>query len=220
MRPRKRLFSLLAVFLLLSGCVALKPAGEEPLGPPTLTASSIRAGAVVEIKRNASTAAGRAAILAKAPGSFRIEVFGPFGLTAALIASDGKKLFVNSDGQMSEFFWGDPELPYSFDAEEVVSFLTGAPDPPALDTPGIKASRDEWGRLREYSRAVEGRDGLKVTLGEYRAVGGAHIPFLIRIEDGKRDLAIKYTEVEINPLIEEDLFSLEAHSDRGSKEVD
>lgn len=220
MRSGKRLFSLLAVFLLLSGCAAMKPAGEEPLGPPKLKASSIRARAVVEIKKDAATAAGRAAILAKAPGSFRIEVFGPFGLTAALIASDGHKLFVNSEGQMSEFFWGDPEIPYSFKAEEVVSFLTGAPNPPALDTPDVSASRDEWGRLREYSRAVEGRDGLKVTLGEYREVGGAHIPFFIRIEDGKRDLAIKYTEVEINPLIEEDLFRLEARSDQGSKEVD
>ena len=216
----KRLFSLLAVFLILSGCAAMKPAGEEPLGPPKLTASSIRARAVVEIKKNDLTAAGRAAILAKAPGSFRIEVFGPFGLTAALIASDGHKLFVNSDGEISEFFWGDPEIPYSFEAEEVVSFLTGAPNPPTLDTPGIKASRDGWGRLREYSRAVEGRDALLVTLGEYREVNGAHIPFLIRIEDGKRDLAIKYTEVEINPLIEGDLFKSEARSDQGSKEVD
>ena len=216
----KRLFSLLAVFLILSGCAAMKPAGEEPLGPPKLTASSIRARAVVEIKKNDLTAAGRAAILAKAPGSFRIEVFGPFGLTAALIASDGQKLFVNSDGQINEFFWGDPEIPYSFEAEEVVSFLTGAPYTPALDIPGVNASRDEWGRLREYSRAAEGRDGLKVTLGEYREVNGAHIPFLIRIEDGKRDLTIKYTEVEINPLIEGDLFKSEARSDQGSKEVD
>jgi len=219
-RPVKRLLPLLAVFLILSGCAAMKPAGEEPLGPPKLAASSIRARAVVEIKKNEFTASGRAAILAKAPGSFRIEVFGPFGMTAALIASDGQKLFVNSDGEISEFFWGDPEIPYSFEAEEVVSFLTGAPNPPTLDTPGIKASRDGWGRLREYSRAVEGRDALLVTLGEYREVNGAHIPFLIRIEDGKRDLAIKYTEVEINPLIEGDLFKSEARSDQGSKEVD
>jgi hypothetical protein len=216
----KRLLSFLAAFLLLYGCAALKPTGKEPIGPPKLTASSIRARAVVEFKKDASSAAGRAAILAKAPGSFRIEVFGPFGLTAALIASDGEKLFVNSEGQLNEFFWGDPELPYSFDAGEVVSFLTGDSDAPALDKPGIKASKDEWGRLREYSRSTEGRGALQVTLGEYREVNGAHIPFLIRIEDGKRDLAIKYTEVEINPLIEEDLFRLEAHSDRGSKEVD
>lgn len=220
MRPGKRLLSFFAVFLLLSGCAAIKPVGEEPSGPPTLTASSIRARAVVEIKKDATTAAGRAAILAKSPGSFRIEVFGPFGMTAALIASNGEKLFINSEGQMNEFFWGDPELPYSFEAEEVVSFLTGGANPPTIDKPGVVASRDDWGRLREYSRAVEGRDGLKVTLGEYREVNGAHIPFLIRIEDGKRDLAIKYTEVEINPLIEEDLFRLEAHSDQGSKEVD
>lgn len=220
MRSGKRLLSIFAVFLLLTGCAAMKPSGEEPLGPPKLTASSIRARAVVELKRDASTAAGRAAILAKAPGSFRIEVFGPFGLTAALIASDGQKLFVNSEGQLNEFFWGDPEIPYSFEAQEVVSFLTGAAVMPTMDAPGVNASRDEWGRLREYSRTSEGRDGLKVTLGEYREVGGAHIPFLIRIEDGKRDLAIKYTEVEINPFIEEDLFSLEAHSDRSSKEVD
>lgn len=220
MRSGKKLLPLIAVFLLLSGCAALKPPGEEPLGPPKIAPSSIRAWAVVEIKKSIFTIAGRAAILAKAPGSFRIEVFGPFGITAALIASDGHKLFVNSDGETTEFFWGDPEIPFSFDAAEAVCFLTGGPNAAMLNAPGVRVERDEWGRLMEYSRTAEGRDGLKVTLSEYREVAGAHIPFLIRIEDGKRDLAIKYTEVEINPLLEEDFFDLEAHSDQGSKEVD
>lgn len=205
----KRLLSILAALLILSGCAAFKPPAEEPQGPPKLAASSIRARAVVEIKKN-NSAAGRAAILAKAPGSFRIEVIGPFGQSAALIASDGQTLFISSDGKTSEFLWGDPEIPYSFKAGEIVSFLTGSPD--AAGTPGAAIARDEWGRLREYTRAVEGKAGLKVTLGDYREVSGAHIPFLIRIEDGTRELVIKYTEVEINPPLEEEFFQLKAGS--------
>jgi hypothetical protein len=217
---KKKLLTSVAAFTLLCGCAAIKPAGEEPVGPPKLMASSIRARAVVEIKRKTFTAAGRAAILAKAPGSFRIEVFAPFGATAALIASDGQRLLVDSDGTAREFLWGDPEIPYSFEAEEVVSFLIGGQRSLAPASSGARETRDEWGRLREYYRPAEDGDSLKVTLTEYREVNGAHIPFHIRIEDGRRDLAIKYTEVEIDPLLGDDLFELEAHSDPGPKEVD
>jgi outer membrane lipoprotein-sorting protein len=216
----KRLFSILAALLVISGCAAFRPPAQEPPGPPKLAAASIRARAVVEMKQSASAAAGRAVILAKAPGSFRIEVIGPFGQSAALIASDGEKLFISSEGKTSEFLWGDPGIPYSFKAGEVVSFLTGSPDATG-GTPGAAIIRDEWGRLSEYTRAVEGKAGLKVTAGDYREVSGAHIPFLIRIEDGQRELVIKYTEVEINPPLEEEFFRLKASSsDQGSKEVD
>jgi hypothetical protein len=217
---KKRLLPFLAAFALLCGCAAVKPAGEEPAGPPKLKASSIRARAVVEVKRKTFTAAGRAAILAKAPGSFRIEVFAPFGQTAALIASDGQKLLVDSDGVAREYLWGDPEIPYSFEAEEVVSFLTGGQNLLSPASSVASETRDEWGRLREYYRPATDGNALKVTLAEYREVNGAHIPFHIRIEDGRRDLAIKYTEVEIDPLLGDDLFELEAHSDPGPKEVD
>lgn len=220
MKLGKRLLAFYAVIVLLSGCAAVQPAGEQALTPPTVIPSTLRAKAVVEMTRN-MTIAGRASILVKAPGSFRIEVTGPFGQTAMLLASDGARLYTSSDGKVNEFLWGDPEIPYSFEADEAVAFLTGSPRPlQAALPPNVIEKRDNWGRLKEYTKAVEGRPGLKVTLGNYKDINGAHIPFLIRIEDGRRTLAIKYSEVEVNPPIDEGLFSLEARSDRGSKEVD
>lgn len=199
----------------------MRPAGEDILTPPTIIPSSLRAKAVVEIKKNVLTIAGRASILAKAPGSFRIEVVGPFGQTMMLLASDGTKLYISSEGKIKEFLWGDPDIPYSFEAGEAFSFLTGAPGPKEAGyKPNAIETRDKWGRLTGYTKTVEGRDGLKVTLGEYRDIGGAHIPFRIRIEDGKRDLTIKYTEAEVNPQLDEELFMLTAPPDRGAKEVD
>jgi len=198
----------------------MRPAAEEALAPPTVIPSTLRASAVVEMKRN-FTIAGRASILVKAPDSFRIEVTGPFGQTAMLLASDGERLYSSSDGKIKEFLWDDPDIPYSFEAEEAVSFLTGSPRPREAQLgPGATEARDNWGRLKEYTKTAEGRPELKATLGDYRDINGAHIPFLIRIEDGRRTLTIRYTEAEVNPQIDEGLFSLGAGPERGSKEVD
>lgn len=216
MRPGKNSLLLIAFLLVFSGCAALRPHGEAPSGPPEIDASSVRARAVVELRKGSFSAAGRAAIFARAPGSFRIEVFGPFGQAAALIASDGEKLLVDSGARADLFPWGDPEIPYSFEAREAVSFLTGSR---AALSSGGRETRDPWGRLLGYARAAGDRQ-LKATLGEYREVAGAHIPFFIRIEDGERELVIKYTDVEVNPLLEDGFFELEAYSDRGPKEVD
>lgn len=212
----KRLLPVFAALLIMTGCAGMKPAGQEPSLPST-TASSIRATGVVEMKKNSTSARGRANILAKSPGSFRIEVFGPFGQVAALVASDGERLLVSSEGKSKVFLWGDPSLPYSFKADEAVSFLTGAP--PGLKT-GALERVDENGRLVEYSRPIDGRPDLKVSLGDYKVVSGATIPFRISFEDGNRGLTIKYTEVEINHPFEDGFFKVEAPSDQGAKEVD
>lgn len=199
----------------------MRPAGEELLNPPTAIPSTLRARAIVEVKKGAFTIAGRASILASAPGSFRIEVFGPFGQTMMLMASDGERLYISSEGKTNEFLWGDPDIPYSFEAGEALSFLTGSPGfAKAAGRAGVVETRDDWGRLKEYVKAPEGERSLKVTLGAYRDINGAHIPFFIKIEDGRRDLTIKYTEVEVNTSLEEGLFSLEAGPGQGSKEVD
>ena len=203
--------------LLVTGCAGVKPYGEEAPAKVGTTASSIRARGVVEMKKDSSSASGRAVILAQAPGSFRIEVFGPFGQVAALVASDGERLLVNSEGKTSVFIWGDPAIPYTFKPEEAVSFLTGGIM--AQETGGL-ARTDEKGRLVEYARPIEGRPGLRVTLSDYRPVHGAPVPFRINLEDGTRVLTIKYTEVEINHPFENGFFKVEAPSEQGAKEVD
>lgn len=221
MRFGKGLLPIFTALLLISGCAAVKPYGEEAPGLPSITASSIRARGVVEMKKDSFSARGRAVIQAQAPGSFRIEVFGPFGQVAALVASDGERLLINSEGKTSVFLWGDSRIPYTFKANEAVSFLTGGlleDETGAL--PGARSKMDGKGRLREYTREIEGRPDLKVTLAEYRSVQGAAVPFMISLEDGRRGLTIKYTEVEINYPFENGFFKVEAPSDQGAKEVD
>lgn len=217
----KRLLPIFTALLMITGCAAVKPYGEEAPIQSSTTASSIRARGVVEMKKDSFSASGRAVIQAQAPGSFRIEVFGPFGQVAALVASDGERLLVNSEGKTSVFLWGDSRIPYTFNAHEAVSFLTGGLMEDETDgLPGARSIIDEKGRISEYTRAIEGRPGLKVTLGEYRLVQGAAVPFRISFEDGRRGLTIKYTEVEINYPFENGFFKVEAPSEQGAKEVD
>jgi len=214
----KAVKSLLAAAALLSvaGCAATGPLDKAAYAPGA-TASSIRARGVVELKKDSFSARGRAAVMAQAPGSFRIEVFGPFGQTAALFASDGERLLVSSEGKTSLFFWGDPAIPYSFNAKEAVSSLTGAP---VEEEAGGFSRFDGNGRLSEYTREVQGRPPLRVTLDEYALVDGAAVPFRISLEDGRRTITIKYTEVEVNPPFENGFFKVEAQSEQGAKEVD
>ena len=221
MRFGKRLLPIFTALFVITGCAAVKPYGEETPDLPSTTASSIRARGVVEMKKDSFSARGRAVILAEAPGSFRIEVFGPFGQVAALVASDGERLLINSEGKTNVFLWGDSRIPYTFKAQEAVSFLTGGPMEHETDgLPGARSITDKKGRLSEYSRAIEGRPDLKVTLGEYRSVQGAAVPFRISFEDGRQGLTIKYTEVEINYPFENGFFKVEAPSEQGAKEVD
>lgn len=221
MRFGKRLLPIFTALLIITGCAAVKPYGEEAQDLPSTTASSIRARGVVEMKKDSFSARGRAVILAEAPGSFRIEVFGPFGQVAALVASDGERLLINSEGKTSVFLWGDSRIPYTFKAQEAVSFLTGGPVEQETDgLSGASSIMDGKGRLSEYTRETEGRPVLKVTLGEYKLIHGAAVPFMISFEDGRRGLTIKYTEVEINYPFENGFFKVEAPSEQGAKEVD
>lgn len=205
-----------AALLSIAGCAATWPL-EKASYAPGAPVSSIRARGVVELKKDSFSARGRATIIAQAPGSFRIEVFGPFGQTAALFASDGERLLMSSEGATSVFLWGDPAIPYSFNAKEAVSSLTGAS---VADETGGFSRFDGNGRLSEYTREVPGRAPLRVTLDEYALVDGAAVPFRISFEDGRRVITIKYTEVEVNPPFENGFFKVEAQSEQGAKEVD
>lgn len=223
MRPRSGLLALAAALVFAAGCAAMRPA-ERAAVPPTATVSSLRAKAIVEVNRGFFTVAGRASILARSPGSFRIEVFAPFGQTMLLMVSDGTELYLAHDGRAEKYRWDDPDIPFPFDAGTAFSFLTGAPKT-APASAGGGETRDSWGRLTGYAGTVEGGRPLSVTLGDYRDIDGAHIPFRIRfdgldLDDDTRGLAIRYTEAEVNPALEDGLFSPEAGPPVEPKEVD
>lgn len=203
---RLKSLALLFILVFISGCAALKPqAAPEGLNPPT----AIRAEAVVELKKTI-TLAGRAVILAKSPDLFRIEVFGPFGQVMALLVSDGSSLYIYSGGEEKEFLWNDPLLPYSFKANEVVSFLLGNSVPiQARAGKNFQLSMDENGRLEKAVKFKKGSPSLVVRLSDYRPVEGAILPFNISIEDGKEKFRIKYSSVDIKPRFDADSFSID-----------
>ncbi len=191
--------------LVAAGCAAKLP---PPLSPPEITPVSLRAHGVVEMKRRFFTISGRALVLARSPASFRIEVFGPFGQTVAVLASDGEAIYTVTEDGAEALSRDEPGVPHSLKPEDAASLLLGNPRPAGELAGGeVETSTDEHGRLRLFSRpARDGEGGLKVLLEDYREVSGAHIPFRIVIDDGKRTVTIKYSEVEVNPELPEDLF--------------
>lgn len=200
---RRPLFAVLSVLIAIAGCAGIKP--KELPGPPGRVPSSIRAQAVVEIKRLIPVS-GRAQVIAKSPASFRIEVQGPFGQTAALLSSDGETTYVLTEKGIEEFHKGDAGAPYSLKPEEITALLLGVPRAGAQALAGSDIRRDEAGRLKSFSKAVPGKEDLSVSLDDYRDVSGAHIPFIITIENGKRKIEIKYKAVEVDPDIDESVF--------------
>lgn len=212
MRSAKFGLVLLAL-LFFWGCAGLKPSKELPdLGEKKKTPKSIRAEAVVELKK-IITLSGRGTIMAKNPDRFRIEVLGPFNHVMALLVSDGTTLYAFSGGEIEKKDWEDPALPYSFKAKEVVSFLLGSQYPKnkaSLKEDNIEVLTDKDGHISKIVKYKKGSASLTVKMSDYRDISGAHIPFNIHIEDGKRTLKIKYSDVEIDPELSEDFFSLEA----------
>ncbi|MBI5345063.1 MAG: hypothetical protein HZB83_06985 [Deltaproteobacteria bacterium] len=196
---------LLTVVTALAGCAVFKtnrPATEDipPYPPP----ASIRAEATVELGKE-STLAGRAVIHVKSPGYFRIEVFGPFGSTLALLASDGKRLFIFSQGESRRYRWDGLDFPYPFTSEDMVSFLLGSVLPKtvaAFDS----IVQNERGRVIRVTRSRDGKEIFRASMSDFRALKGASLPFSVSIEDSFEALNIKYSTVEINPDITDDIF--------------
>jgi outer membrane lipoprotein-sorting protein len=172
----------------------------------------IRAEAIVEIKSD-KTLRGRAVILAKKPDSFRIEVLGPFGRLIALLLSDGDDLTVFANGGLKTYKWNDPALPYQFTSEEFVSFLLGkndwaSPNPDASAGSTYKITRNESGNIANLVKFKKGSPILSVGMSDYKAASGYVVPHRISLKDSRRTLSIRYTGIEINPEIRDDIFGI------------
>ena len=200
---RRSLLAVCSFLIAVTGCAGIKPPKELP--PPGRVPYSIRAQAVVEIKRLIPVS-GRANVIAKSPASFRIEVFGPFGQTAALLSSDGETTYVLTEKGIEEFRKGDADVPYSLAPEDITSLLIGGTTAGTQALVGADIRRDDAGRLKSFSKATPGKEDLNVSLDDYRDVAGAHIPFIITIENGKRKIEIKYKAVEVDPDIDDGVF--------------
>ncbi len=197
--------------LLLSGCTISRP-GPDLIDYRAGWPDIIRAEAVIEIK-NDKTLRGRAVILAKKPDSFRIEVLAPFGRLIALLLSDGDNLTVFANGGLKTYRWDDPALPYSFTSEEFVSFLLGkndwTPQNPGASAGGAyEITRGASGNIANLVKFKEGSPILSVSMSDYKAASGYVLPYRISLKDSRRTLSIRYTGIEINPEIRDDIFEI------------
>lgn len=103
------------------------------------------------------------------------------------------------------------EPPYPLRPEQIVSLLLGA-NVSGNGTlwEGYESSHDEGtGGAVRFVRLEDGVAVFKVEISDFRAVGGAEVPFNISIDDGRQKLSIRYSSVEINPEIDSDFFTIE-----------
>ncbi len=200
----------LLLILILSSCATLKTETDltkYSAGWPDI----IRAEAVVDLDSDRRLK-GRAVILARGPGFFRIEVRGPFGRLIGLLLSDGEYLRVLANDELKTYRWSDPALPYPFSAQEFVSFLLGkndlAPADPGAPRAEYEITRNDFGKIAKVVKFIERHPILSVEMSDYKAKAGYAVPHSIYLKDGRRELKIRYTSVEINPEIKEDVFKI------------
>lgn len=160
----------------------------------------MRAEAIVEVEKIRFK--GRAVILVKGPDLVRMDLLNPFNQVASVILSDGKGLTYYSNGEVRHYGWDDPDLPHHLGPAELVSFLLGRPE----KKENYEFYTDGEGNISRLVKLNDGAAVLEVSMDDWREVRGQKVPFLIGIDDGEQQLNIKYTYVELDPVIKNDLF--------------
>lgn len=207
MTPRRALVNLFAVSFIALTLVSCGTIQVAPTPPPVKlpSPSAIKASAIITMLSE-EPASAKATILAKWPGYIRITIHGPFGQTAAILISDNERIYAySSDGAPMLGLTG-PGGSNMITPGEVYSMLIGSV--PSEPTQGYDAKKntDNAGRLKDYAKTFGGSIAFSAEFSDYREVTGFELPFLISIKTGGKRYAIKYTSVEVNPQMPEDVF--------------
>ena len=139
----------------------------------------------------------------------RIEFYGPLSGIAGVVAGNGKNCFLYSNGvtkscNRDEEGSGYPPL----NPEELVPILLGM-EADLKDRTATRITKDKEGRVTEFIRfSWDGSVLVRVALKDYRDISGVYIPFGIVIEGKKRRFSIEYYSVELNPEIDNEIFTL------------
>ncbi len=208
----QRSYLLLFVLLVFSsaGCALYPGKYKEPKKlDDNVHVTSLRASAIVDFKDRDQKSKAR--ILLKEPNLLRIELRGPFSKLLAAHVSDGEKFkFYSSETKKAVVYKNsDSNFPYSFEAGELVSFLTGSfvVGSGKLGS-DYKVTYGADGRLSRFIRLNGDEPVYIVELGDYRSTSGAVVPFMVNVIDKKESFTIRYTNVEINPSVDNSAFTL------------
>lgn len=246
------LIGLLLIGTLGIGCRPgpVRPADTTPLPPPAEVLSQLRASAG---SRQSLRTLGRvtyfgdkgrvrlkAVLLARRPGSFRVETLSPFEQPLDVMASDGDDLWLLSKDQL-RFGAATPHniarlLPLVMGPEAVVDTLLGG-IPDAEGTTAERIERDEDGRWllwvstqrgdrgrllvdpvkREVREMVllDAADAARVTVrySDFEAIpSGGALPrkIEVKLEAEGSEVTIKLGEPDVNVPLDDALFRIEA----------
>lgn len=167
--------------------------------------TSLTANASVTLKE--SGLKGRANISVKAPGSFRIEILGPFGRTVALIVSDNKEFSIYNGSVFTKYDLGQVPYPLKFTTEEIVSFLTGSFNKNA-DMDDYRVELDDKGFVSKVVKQNgSSSDELTALMTNYREVSDTVLPFSVQVSFNREVLFINYKDVQINQDLDNILFT-------------
>lgn len=190
-----------------TGCAPLisgKPA--EGLLAPSGDYDSVRARAHVKFKgEGVESMRGKAAVVAKSPDLFRVELFGPFNQVMAIFVGDGKNVYSSVKGRESLTPYGRQRAEFSIDARDLVSILLSRVGGPG-SLSDYDVGRDDLGRVVSIIKYNGGVAVIRAALGDYREAGSAQYPFKINIESGAEMLEIEYLQVELGGTVERALF--------------
>ena len=207
-----KLFFTFFFFFILSGCAPLKLSYKHPQSAP----NALKALAKIET----DGLKGRITIILKSPDLMRIEFYGPLSGIAGVVAGNGKNCFLYSNGVTKSCNRDEegsiyppssstaPPLNPPLNPEELVPILLGM-EADLKDRTATRITKDKEGRVTEFIRfSWDGSVLVRVALKDYRDISGVYIPFGIVIEGKKRRFSIEYYSVELNPEIDNEIFTL------------
>jgi len=187
---------------------------------------SLKATAQIKVKPGKGRElAGRALIMLKRPDQLRVEVFGPANQTVALVVYNGGELSFLSFQENKLY----KDYPFPMDVSKLPNYLLGLPvsggqGPEGsglykkpdfypdsciyINSENEQISVTNEGTISDIMRQGDGNRQIQVTISSYKDINGFLFPFAISIDNGLANLSIKYRDVELNPDISDDSFSL------------
>jgi outer membrane lipoprotein-sorting protein len=203
---KRGLFCLLLFLISASGC-SLNPfvkKPQEPIIAEKRPLDSLEAQAIFEVASGRKIK-GRATVFAKAPDKLRIEVLGPFSEIQALFIGNGGLISAYESGDIGTLPAYDSMDHYPFSSKELASLLLGN----TKNFTNQEVTGEGGGLCIKIEKKGNGAVDYTATLSEFKEISGGIVPFSIKITYDGRQIAVRYSQVDADPVLPDEIFSLE-----------